>query len=225
MRKTQCFVKENYSNYIRIYTDGSCLYNNSSAAAFCVPELSVTAFHHCSKYSTPLFTELFAIFGTLKFIIHHRLINTVIFTDSLKAIHSIKFKRDKDYISITLDILSLIFSEKIGHISLCWIPAHIGLDGNEEADAIAKTHANTSNNIDTHSIEFLCDFSQIGTFIKSLTLSEWQNHWTSNKSGRELFKIFPNIKRPEFASIANKFKEISFNKLRRLHAEVNSCLF
>ena len=30
LRKTQCFVKENYSNYIKIYTDGSCLYNNLS---------------------------------------------------------------------------------------------------------------------------------------------------------------------------------------------------
>jgi len=84
--------------------------------------------------------ELTAIYLALNWIQDFKPLNTVIFVDSLSALHAIKgsIYNVKKY--IIYDIYNIITSlGNIGvNVTLEWIPSHVGILGNELADKEAK---------------------------------------------------------------------------------------
>ena len=81
----------------------------------------------------------------------------------------------------------LIFLEKCHEllaykeIVLCWIPSHIGIQGNETVDK----QANTPLLLEPTS--FKIPFSNLKPFINKYILEEWQTSW-NNSIGNKLLK-------------------------------------
>ena len=73
------------------------------------------------------------------------------------------------------------------NITLAWIPSHIGIEGNESADALAKETLNQQA-IDITKIPHTDIKPKIYTHI----LSQWNNTWKSNIHNK-LFQIKPSI--------------------------------
>ncbi|UYV69636.1 hypothetical protein LAZ67_7000076 [Cordylochernes scorpioides] len=94
-----------------------------------------------NNYLRRVGSELTAILQALKLVEKNETKNIIIYTDSKAAIFTIKncyYSQDRLLKNIAADINKLIKNTKI---SLQWIPSHVGVPGNEEADRLAKEGA------------------------------------------------------------------------------------
>jgi len=131
---------------ITIYTDGSLIKgktNNTSGAGFTVVQNNNIRFEQSmaalGSYSSINQCELYAINMAAKWIESSNITNTniYIFTDSKSTL----FKLEKGYTlsKLTLETVNLLNRvTNDNFIELLKVPAHIGIEGNERADKLAK---------------------------------------------------------------------------------------
>jgi len=109
--------------------------------------------------------------------------NFVIFSDSVSSLQSINgFNLDSDLVK---KILRAILSQNGKNIVLRWIPSHMGIPGNEKADAAAKS-----------SLYLWLRWSFLPPTlyhcITKLIFDEWQEIW-SCCAGNKLHAIKPSV--------------------------------
>ena len=133
-------------NYLNIYTDGSKNPSASSVGSACIcKELNISI-----KLSLPpeasIFTaESIAINEVLNIALKNVNSNYNIYTDSLSILQS--FQTNKLNIKFNPYLLQaklkyLEFQKKSTNnccINFIWVPSHIGIEGNEDADSLAKS--------------------------------------------------------------------------------------
>ena len=98
-------------------------------------------------------------------------------------------------------------------IVLCWIPSHIGIQGNEMVDKQAKT----SFSLETAS--FKISFSNFKPSINKYILDQWQTSW-NNSIGNKLLEIKPTT--GEHQSVVRNIRkeEVVLAGLRLGHTRV-----
>jgi hypothetical protein len=74
-------------------------------------------------------------------------------------------------------------------VRLVCVPAHVGIDGNEMVDRIAKESAASGNLYRGGALE--CDLCPQ---MKSCLLMDWQSRWDEGDMGRYAFSIFPRVR-------------------------------
>ncbi|KAG0728832.1 hypothetical protein GWK47_031658 [Chionoecetes opilio] len=128
----------------RVYfTDGSVDPDSGrTGAAFVTTggtELSWRTSNNCST----LQTELVAIQHALEHAVHRREATVVIHTDSWTGLQALQQPHPKDNVRLITTILGSLQSlvAQGRRVRLNWIPSHVGVRGNEAADAAAKRAA------------------------------------------------------------------------------------
>ncbi|XP_045764998.1 uncharacterized protein LOC123876011 [Maniola jurtina] len=159
-------INNTYSGFYKVYTDGSKSESGTGAAIYDPSRISHKIFKVNNEHISILTTELIAIFEALKYILEIDVRKAVIFTDSKSALqHIIRCTKGCSGISIAYSILSIIQDcrDKGFSIKFQWIPSHIGLSGNEEADRLANLALlNGKNyNIEPHYTEVFSKFKII----------------------------------------------------------------
>lgn len=66
-----------------------------------------------------------------------------------------------------------------------WVPVQVGLQGNEEADKMAK-QATMEENI---GMEVNYSRSEVKAIIMKRIMGKWQFHWEAGKNGRQMYNI------------------------------------
>jgi len=128
-------VCDKLSDYRHMYTDGSKM-NNSVAAAAASRE-EVKSLQIPDKAS--IFTaELIVLNLALDIVRHSRHKKSVIFSDSLSCLLAIQnLQAESGYVMKFLkNYTALVNTSKT--ILLCWVPGHVDIRGNEQADVVAK---------------------------------------------------------------------------------------
>ena len=139
------YLKENYDSHTKIFTDGS------------KEEEKVGAGYICTKDDTPysakitndtsiMTAELIAIDEAINHAIkEHKSEKVLIATDSLSSIQAINKEENKARPDLVNNIIT-----KYNHaledntkITVIWIPSHVGIQGNEEADELANKGKNS----------------------------------------------------------------------------------
>ena len=115
--------------------------------------------------------EVYAINLALDLITKSRNTKHIVFSNSQSAIVAIKEKKiNNPLIAKLLTKLNNMNNQK--KTILCWIPSHIGIQGNEMADSAAKTAQN--NPLDTH---IKIPFTDLKRTINIYKKQKWQNYW------------------------------------------------
>ncbi|XP_063405786.1 uncharacterized protein LOC134689747 [Mytilus trossulus] len=144
-----------------------------------------------------LLAELIAIVIVLKFCILERLYDTIttlkIFSDSQSAVGLLTLNwAPKSYIEVTRDIGEHLEDLRTKEMEICilWTPGHANIQGNDEADFLAKQAAGEATQRQKNNKISLQD---VQGAHKSAMLT-WQRRWELSIPGRDLFEITPNVK-------------------------------
>ena len=126
--------QSHYHNYIDIYTDDSKTNNLVGCGIVCMNTILSYRLPPFFSVFTP---EFFAVETALKLISSYSHKHFIIYTDSRSVIDSLQS------LSCSPSFLSVLqlYNELINkgfHIHFCWVPAHIGIRGNEAADKATK---------------------------------------------------------------------------------------
>jgi ribonuclease HI len=142
LAEVNLYLDEKYNNFTKIYTDGSkCPDTGKVASAVVIPTFNYEKTQRLSNFTSIYTAELIGIKNALMWIYEHKHSNTVILSDSLSSLVSIKSGNSRSRPDILTDILEInhiLVSCKLKTVFV-WCPAHIGVYGNELADRAAKS--------------------------------------------------------------------------------------
>ena len=204
-------VKEQYYTHEDIYTDGSKDGKKVASAAILDGELYQFRLPNNSSIFS---AELKAIDLALNHIEQDAYWRYIIFTDSLSAMQALEGeKTDNPFIVNLLEKLSRLCER--ADIVFCWLPSHIGISGNEEADKAAK---------DALSFEILpyrVPFNDFKPLINNFIKNVWQQSWSdpANQTNK-LFTIKPGLGEWLPGLRTNRREEIILARLRIGHSHI-----
>ena len=139
--------------------------------------------------------------------------NFVIFSDSISSLQSINgFKLDSDLVQKFLKDSTIL--EKNGkNIILCWIPSHVGILGNEKANAAAKS----ALSLPVTSMKL----PATGMYprITKLIFDEWQEVWDCC-TGNKLHAIRSTVGYCKQKTCLSRRDTVLLNRLRIGHTRV-----
>lgn len=164
-------ILDKHNDYVHIYTDGSKSDDGTGCAIIMQNNTSLIKLpDEASIFSA----ELTAIHQAIKIVSKHSDNKFITFSDSKSAINAIS--GDAPDNQLILETRELIHKETTkGKNMLCWIPSHIGIKGNEEADAAAKRaiyeHPNKEYN------KLIHHHSDIIKHVKGKIKYKWNGEW------------------------------------------------
>ena len=136
----------------------------------------------------------------------------LIITDSLSCLMALKSPNEKNPIILKLKQKIHIALSKNINISLLWIPSHVGIEGNEMADELAKEAL--SNNINKIKIPYT-DFKHN---ITKIIQSKWQKNWNKETSNK-LHYIQPKLT-VKTKSELNRNSNVKFTRIKIGHTNL-----
>jgi ribonuclease HI len=134
---------DRFSSSTNIFVDGSVFPLQGVASAVCIPGLSLTYSESLNLSCDILFAELYAIFLGIKLAASEFFIpcKVFIFSDSLRAIEIITFRKRDKFPSTFDGIFSLLDCSQHLDVQLVWLPAHCGVWEADTADRVARGKA------------------------------------------------------------------------------------
>ena len=201
-------------NFCEVYTDGSKRERKVAAAAFSPNYPEDPSVLRLRDGSSVFSAELEGILLALRKIkiLSRKNEKFVIFTDSLSAIQAIQNKNFKNNnVKRIYNLVKSITSQV--SLFLVWIPAHVGIQGNEKADQLAKSTLEKSENKN----HYLCwsDLKpEVNKYINDILQKEWDGD-VANK----LHEILPIMSdKPSNGVIKlNRKQETTLSRLRIGH--------
>ena len=99
---------------------------------------------------------------------------------------------------------------------LCWVPAHVGLDGNEAADRAAKEA------IDMERGDVIPPTTDYYPILKENQIKRWQNRWNMEPPGNKLRNVKVDV-RPWKPMKMDRTTEVIMARLRLGHTRITHC--
>lgn len=167
-----------YYGWFTIFTDGSKGVEGRGAAYY-IPSVDVDSlnnnFFKINKPASIMTLELVAISEALTYVLNCQNRSTVICTDSKSSLqHIARCASGHRGVSVAYDILSKIdeLIQKGVQLRLQWVPSHIGIQGNEKADMLAKHAAKHGREIN-----IILDYSERLPKFKIICHENWKEHF------------------------------------------------
>ena len=203
-----------HKGQIKIYTDGSKSRIGVGSAVICEDEILQARLPNNASVFT---AELVAIVEALRWINASDKGSFVIHSDSYSTISALKqFNPTHPIIQKIQEWLYKLHS-KYKRIDFCWVPAHVGIQGNEEADKEAKEAAMLS----TVNVKYI-PYTDMKRPIKSYILEKWQRMWISPllANNEKYKKIRPYIRDWPSSYQSNRRYEKVLTRLRIGHCRL-----
>ena len=205
---------DTHSGSIPVYTDGS----KSGAGVGC----GVVFPSFCRGSSLPkaasVFTaELSAIVLALEVIFTLPVSSFTIFSDSRSALSALQSFNSASLHPLIISILEWLYllQGKGYRVSFCWVPAHVGVAGNERADVLAGDAA--TRLAPACPVPFRDAFS----LIRLAVLACWQGRWEVLGPHTKVGEITGTVVRPwTYAHVQGRRAETALARLRTGHTRL-----
>lgn len=195
-----------------IYTDGS---KNETKTGFSVITEEEIIRRRTHSQLSIYCVESLAIIEALKWIANQDRVGAyVICTDSLSVISSLEKKKIKTSLKDEIIYLYNEIAKNGTSVTFLWVPSHIGIPGNEQADKEAK-RALEINTI----MQKVVDHREIKTIIKARMIHQWNNEW--NVSYNNKLREIKNTVAPfREARTGNRREDVILTRLRIGHTQL-----
>ena len=182
-------VQQKYTNCYEMFTDGSKQDAKVSAACFLPNDpnhpLSTRLRDDSSVFNAELQGILLALEKMKKMTKSYK--KFVLYIDSLSAVMAIENKNFKNKnVRRIYNIIKSLPSRVC--ISFVWIPAHVGIAGNESADRLAKAALSG-----TQSTSNMLCWSDLKPKVENYVNTSWQRDWDGEVENKLHF-ILPDLK-------------------------------
>lgn len=178
----------------KIYTDGAYDPNTTEngIGIFC-PDPDTSMLLKMPKGASIYTVELTAIWIAIRWALSNNIHSFTIVSDSQSALNAIRHHQQPN--NVIYDIYKLDSDIKI---SFLWVPSHIGLLGNENADRLASTALKD----DTLPVSGQLPLADTTKIITASLTDKWNYRWARGSTGRFLHSIFQTVTAvPDLSSI------------------------
>ncbi|XP_055336004.1 uncharacterized protein LOC129586686 isoform X2 [Paramacrobiotus metropolitanus] len=181
------------TGHMLIYTDGSKQGDNVGAAVVVFTGQAVyRKEYRLPAHATVAQAELYAVHQALLYMGQSEVRRAFLYSDSkavLDGISATIYGSPNKDIKEVQDCLLWLLSRGV-EVTLQWIPAHIGIYGNEMADLAAKQGAHLPENGGLQLPLSKASFRQL---LSTTISAEWQKNWSASQKGRALYNVQPNV--------------------------------
>ena len=220
-------IQSLYSDHLRIYTDGSKT-DDSTGAGLWIPD-----FLHRESWKLDhgqvrsiMSAELFAIDKGMTWLLLHKemlLTTKVVFlTDTRSGIEALANSKPKLQSHLINNIKNKshdLTNESNIEVTIQWIPSHVGVDGNEEADKIAKSaHENHQTTLAA------LDVSDAKVLVRRAQHARWQLIYDREKQNLHIGPIKPTIQKWPWSNSKKRQAETAMVRMRLGHVGLNKHL-
>ncbi|XP_046974495.1 uncharacterized protein LOC124540818 [Vanessa cardui] len=220
------FINDKYDNYHKIFTDASKK-NEDEGIAFFDPQIGSSIKLKLNLNIPIMSAELIAIAECLSYIKSLGGKNFVILSDSKSALQHIKrCSWGYNGVPIAFVILNILkeFHKTNINVKLQWIPAHIGITGNEIVDKLAKEAI-----VDGHVINYLPSCSENLYRVKQYCFNLWSEYFNERSRTKGIWyrTVQPCLLQKPWFDNSNMSRSdvITSLRLRSGHFPLNSFAF
>jgi ribonuclease HI len=154
--------------YAVFYTDGSRL-DGRTASGSVRPSDGTNISRRLSDLCSVFTAEIVAVQRTIKHCAERGIRHVLVFTDSLSTVRCLKDRKPTN--AIAIEIYRGLIDRPFLTVKLVWIPSHLGVKGNDMADALAKE---ATGYVTYHGLPLIHDLINYG---KQKLNIEWQEWW------------------------------------------------
>ena len=208
------------SDNLIAYTDGSKTSDGVAFSMIAKPPSQpvVTKSFRIDDSTSSYSAELHAILYVTLYAKRSNTRDLTIMSDSKSSIQALSSPYAKDPLVTEIQRNIHDADQKV---LLCWVPSHIGIPGNEQADKLARGATNAPVKIRNR----LCR-NDIKAVIRKKTIRSWQDQWTAarNYPGRpnKLGEITDSLSPLPNATCSNRRWERSLARLRLGHCRLTN---
>ena len=203
-------LQAKYSKHTAFYTDGSKSTRYVGSAVIHNHWEKTVRLPHCASIFT---AESYAISVAIEKITNANIEDSIIYTDSLSVLTALQPRNASVPIigEILHNIIRVIRQGR--NLKLCWVPSHVGICGNEQADeCAAKARHKEIKNVSI-------PYKDVIKSVRHKLRNKWQSRWELEAKNK-LHLVKPTIEEWKSCSHQERFIEVILCRLRIGHTHL-----
>ena len=196
-------IKSKYPNFQQIYCDGSVTETGAGSGVWSTEFSLISPLHPCASTITSELNAVYVALTALKKSCKPN--NYLLLTDSLSSIILLQNPR-KTTNYLPYKILNLISTFQYSTIVIEWVPSHMSINGNEQADALAKLATTLPR---TNSPQL--PLQDVKRIVKTHFTKQWQTSYSQSQNSLLLYK--PHLSEPYYSALPRP-QQVIYSRLR-----------
>ena len=205
-----------YSNYEKVFTDGSLQGEAVGAAAVPSKKTQKTSQLRLPDGSSIYTAELKALLLALKYAYQSKSCKFLIVSDSLSALEGLSSRKITHPLLSDIHDLHTSLIRDGKSIVFFWVPGHTGIRGNELADRAAREAVELP--VSTEPAQSI-PAGDLKRKVKKYVEYIWQDQWRE-KSNNKLFQVRPLLSETLLNSARNRREETVLTRLHIGHSKI-----
>ena len=212
-----------YDGWVQVYTDGSRAESGVTGLGVAVPERGIGISRRTTDGLGVYTVEMVAVLVALGWVEYTQVGRVVVCSDSASVLASIRSFHSSSRQDILFQVIQSVtrIVQRGGQVRFLWVPAHVGVEGNEKADELAKG-ALVKGKVE---MNVRVSRAEVKAMVCGRAMDMWQGRWDREEKGRHCYRVQRSVRaRGCRGGGGQRREEIVLVRLRLGHCGLNGTL-